>query len=81
VLLCTTIIESGLDIPNANTLIVDHADKLGLRSCTSCAACGAWANRAYSYFLYTRAQGDRDGAERLSTIEQATELGRVSASR
>ena len=43
VLLCTTIIESGLDIPNANTLIVDHADKLGLAQLYQLARTGgAW---------------------------------------
>jgi transcription-repair coupling factor (superfamily II helicase) len=77
VLLCTTIIESGLDIPNANTLIVDHADKLGLAQLYQLRGrVGRGANRAYSYFLYHAGRKVTDTArERLSTIEQATELG------
>ncbi|HKP54160.1 MAG TPA: transcription-repair coupling factor [Chloroflexia bacterium] len=77
VLLCTTIIESGLDIPNANTLIVDHADKLGLAQLYQLRGrVGRGTNRAYSYFLYHAGRKVTETArERLSTIEQATELG------
>ncbi|MEO8287904.1 MAG: transcription-repair coupling factor [Chloroflexota bacterium] len=77
VLLCTTIIESGLDIPNANTLIVDHADKLGLAQLYQLRGrVGRGANRAYAYFLYHAGRKVTETArERLSTIEQATELG------
>jgi late competence protein required for DNA uptake (superfamily II DNA/RNA helicase) len=42
VLLATTIVENGLDIPNANTIIINRADRYGCRSCISCAA--AWAD-------------------------------------
>ena len=38
VLVCTTIIETGIDIPSANTIIIERADRFGPRSCTSCAA-------------------------------------------
>jgi transcription-repair coupling factor (superfamily II helicase) len=41
ILVCTTIIETGIDIPNVNTLIIEDADKLGLASCTSSAAASA----------------------------------------
>jgi transcription-repair coupling factor (superfamily II helicase) len=77
VLLCTTIIESGLDIPNANTLVVDHADKLGLAQLYQLRGrVGRGANRAYAYFLYHAGRRVTETArERLSTIEQATELG------
>jgi transcription-repair coupling factor (superfamily II helicase) len=77
VLVCTTIIESGLDIPNANTLIVDHADKLGLAQLYQLRGrVGRGASRAYSYFLYHPGRKVTETArERLSTIEQATELG------
>lgn len=77
VLLCTTIIESGLDIPNANTLIIDHADKLGLAQLYQLRGrVGRAANRAYAYFLYHAGRKVTETArERLSTIEQATELG------
>jgi transcription-repair coupling factor (superfamily II helicase) len=37
ILVCTTIVESGIDVPSANTIIIDRADKLGWPSCTSCA--------------------------------------------
>lgn len=77
VLLCTTIIESGLDIPNANTIIIDHADKLGLAQLYQLRGrVGRAANRAYAYFLYHAGRKVTDTArERLSVIEQATELG------
>ncbi|MEX0632717.1 hypothetical protein M8494_14060 [Serratia ureilytica] len=38
VLVCTTIIETGIDIPSANTIIIERADRSAWRSCTSCAA-------------------------------------------
>jgi transcription-repair coupling factor (superfamily II helicase) len=77
VLLCTTIIESGLDIPNANTIIIDHADKLGLAQLYQLRGrVGRAANRAYAYFLYHAGRKVTSTArERLSVIEQATELG------
>jgi transcription-repair coupling factor (superfamily II helicase) len=77
VLLCTTIIESGLDIPNANTIIIDHADKLGLAQLYQLRGrVGRAANRAYAYFLYHAGRKVTDTArERLAVIEQATELG------
>jgi len=77
VLLCTTIIESGLDIPNANTLIVNHADKMGLTQLYQLRGrIGRGASTAYAYFLYdkgTRLTPDAD--QRLRTIYEATELG------
>src|SRR4029079_8339741 len=77
VLLSTTIIESGLDIPNANTLIVDHADKLGLAQLYQLRGrVGRGTHRAYSSLLYAPGRKVTETArERLSTIEQATELG------
>ena len=68
-LLCTTIIESGLDVPNANTLIINQADRLGLTQLYQLRGrVGRGANLAYAYFLY-------DKGKRLSTIYEATELG------
>ncbi|MDD5313168.1 MAG: transcription-repair coupling factor [Dehalococcoidia bacterium] len=77
VLVTTTIIESGLDIPNVNTLIVDKADKLGLTQLYQLRGrVGRGANTAYAYFLFDSAGNLSDrGRERLKTIEQATELG------
>jgi len=40
-LLCSTIIETGIDVPTANTIVISRADKFGLRSCTSCAGASA----------------------------------------
>jgi transcription-repair coupling factor (superfamily II helicase) len=77
VLVCTTIIESGLDMPNVNTLIVDEADKLGLTQLYQLRGrVGRGTNRAYAYFLFDRGRGLTPTAEkRLKTIFEATELG------
>lgn len=77
VLLTTTIIESGLDMPNVNTLIVDGADRLGLTQLYQLRGrVGRGANTAYAYFLFDSEKNMTDHArERLKTIAQATELG------
>lgn len=77
VLICTTIIESGLDIPNVNTLIVDNANNYGLAQLYQLRGrVGRSDKRAYAYFLYRQGHKVTDVAqERLHTIEQATELG------
>jgi transcription-repair coupling factor (superfamily II helicase) len=77
VLVCTTIIESGLDLPNVNTLIVDDADRLGLTQLYQLRGrVGRGSNRAYAYFLYRKGKQLTDTAEkRLRTILEATELG------
>ncbi len=77
VLVCTTIIESGLDMPNANTLIVNKADKFGLTQLYQLRGrVGRGANLAYAYFLYDKEQRLSPVAhQRLRTIYEATELG------
>ena len=77
ILVTTTIIESGLDMPNVNTLIVNGADKLGLTQLYQLRGrIGRGANTAYAYFLFDSGKDLTDQArERLKTIAQATELG------
>jgi transcription-repair coupling factor (superfamily II helicase) len=77
VLVCTTIIESGLDIPNVNTLIVNNAQRFGLAQLYQLRGrVGRSAVRAYAYLLYGRDRSLSEVAsERLKTIFEATELG------
>lgn len=77
VLLCTSIIESGLDIPNANTLIVDRGDTFGLAQLYQLRGrVGRGAQRAYAYFFrHRKKQPTIDGQERLETIAEYTQLG------
>ena len=76
-LLCTTIIESGIDIPNANTLIVDRSDLFGLSQLHQLRGrVGRSRERAYAYFLYPTEQPITDLAhDRLTTIATNTDLG------
>lgn len=77
VLVCTTIIESGVDVPNANTLIVHRAENFGLTQLYQLRGrVGRGANLAYAYFLYERGKKLTPEAEkRLITIFEVTELG------
>ena len=77
ILLCTTIIESGIDLPNVNTLIVDRADMFGLSQLYQLRGrIGRGTNRAYAYLMVPRAKQLTEQAEqRLNTILAATELG------
>ncbi|MGD0352213.1 MAG: transcription-repair coupling factor [Dehalococcoidia bacterium] len=77
ILVTTTIIESGLDIPNVNTLIVDHADRLGLTQLYQLRGrVGRGSSNACAYFFYDRGkQLTPEARKRLKTISEATELG------
>ena len=77
ILLCTTIIESGLDIPNANTLIIDRADTFGLAQLYQLRGrVGRAASRAYAYFFRHRKKTPTlEGQERLEVIAENTQLG------
>ena len=77
VLVATTIVENGIDIPNANTLIIDRADTLGLSQLHQLRGrVGRGRERGYAYFLYPAGKPITETAyERLSTIAQHTDLG------
>ena len=77
ILLCTSIIESGLDIPNANTLIVDRGDTFGLAQLYQLRGrVGRSAQRAYAYFFRHRVKAPSvEGQERLEIIAENTQLG------
>lgn len=77
ILLSTTIIESGLDIPNANTLIVDRADTFGLAQLYQLRGrVGRGAMRAYAYFFrHKKLTPTLEGQQRLEVIAENTQLG------
>jgi transcription-repair coupling factor (superfamily II helicase) len=77
VLVCTTIIESGIDMPTVNTLVVDRADMLGLGQLHQLRGrVGRAGQRAYAYLFYPPDRSLTEEAyERLKTIGEATELG------
>ena len=77
VLVCTTIIESGVDIPNANTIIIDRADRFGLADLYQLRGrVGRSGQRAHAYLLLPRdAVTAGDARKRVNAIKQYTELG------
>jgi transcription-repair coupling factor (superfamily II helicase) len=77
VLVCTSIVESGLDIPTANTLIVERADTFGLAQLYQIRGrVGRSSERAYAYLLYPSAAAlPEDASRRLATLSDYTELG------
>jgi transcription-repair coupling factor (superfamily II helicase) len=77
VLVCTTIIESGLDIPNANTIIIDRADRFGLSDLYQLRGrVGRYKHQAYAYILLPRhMQLVQTARKRISAIKQYSSLG------
>jgi transcription-repair coupling factor (superfamily II helicase) len=77
VLVCTAIIESGVDIPNVNTIIINRADQFGLAQLYQLRGrVGRGANRAYAYLLHDRSfQLSETADQRLRAIFEATSLG------
>ena len=77
ILLCTTIIENGLDIPNANTMIIHEADKLGLAQLYQLRGrVGRCDKQAYCYCLYKKNKElSKEATERLKAIKEFTTLG------
>jgi len=78
VLLCTTIIESGLDIPNANTIVIDRADRFGLADLYQLRGrVGRSNHKAYAYLLLPREfmGGTGEARQRIAAIRQYSNLG------
>jgi len=77
VLLCSTIIENGLDIPNVNTIVVNNAHRLGLTQLYQLRGrVGRSANQAYAYLLYPLdVRLSRDAARRMEAVFEAQDLG------
>ncbi|MBI2767554.1 MAG: transcription-repair coupling factor [Chloroflexi bacterium] len=77
ILVCTTIIESGLDIPNANTIIINNADRFGLAQLYQLRGrVGRAANRAFAYLVYEKDRSINEHAQkRLEAVFEASELG------
>lgn len=75
ILIATTIIESGIDMPNANTLIVDRADQLGLAQLYQLRGrVGRGAQQGYAYFFHPKSMTE-DALARLDTLAEHTQLG------
>ena len=77
VLVCTTILESGIDIPNANTIVVENADRLGLAQLYQIRGRVGRSNRlAYAYITYNKANVlSEEASKRLSAIRDYSEFG------
>lgn len=76
-LICSTIIESGLDVPNANTILIERADRFGLAELYQLRGrVGRWKHQAYAYMLLPKSQlVSTDARKRLAAIRRCSNLG------
>lgn len=75
-LVCTTIIETGIDVPNSNTIIIDGANNFGIAQLHQLRGrVGRSHHQAYAYLLKSKAEISDDASKRLSAMEKATSLG------
>ena len=77
ILVCSTIIESGLDVPNANTIIIERADRFGLAELYQLRGrVGRWSRQAYAYLLLPKYElVGTDARKRLAAIRRCSNLG------
>lgn len=76
ILVCTSIVENGLDIPNANTILIDDAPKMGLAQIYQLRGrVGRSTTQGYAYLLYDKDQIGEDGKKRLEALTQFVALG------
>ncbi|MBP8689462.1 transcription-repair coupling factor, partial [Patescibacteria group bacterium] len=76
VLICTTIIENGIDLPNVNTLIIENAERFGLAQLHQLRGRVGRSNRqAYAYFLYKNENMNINAEKRLETLETDSKIG------
>lgn len=76
VLVCTTLIENGIDLPNVNTLIVENAERFGLSQLHQLRGRVGRSNRqAFAYFLYKNENMNQDAEKRLNALEEANKIG------
>lgn len=75
VLVCSTIIETGMDVPNANTMIITDSNRLGFHTLSTRGRIGRSSRIAYAYFTYDRSTSISEVAQKRLVIKEFTEFG------